>query len=115
MKGLNLLIGLMLVLSLTSCARQSETFYFGDYSEAEAFYNQGEYKKAIQKYQAYMDENSEGNLAVISQYYIAKSHAELGNLQEAKNRFQRIVDKYPDVVWANFSQTQLQELEAAAV
>ena len=107
---------LCLLLQATSCAfhHSSRNFYFGNYSEAEQFYNKGQYEKAIQKYQAYIDENTEGNLAVISQYYMAKSHAALGHKDEAKALYQQIAQKYPDLVWANFSKTQLKELEGAA-
>jgi len=96
----------------TSCAgrRGPEHFYFGNYSEAEEYYNKAEYQKAIEKYQAYIDENPEGNLAVISRYYIAKSHVALGNEAQAKEIYRSIKKEYPDLVWANFADTQLKEL-----
>ncbi len=100
-------------MSLTSgCIhiRNREAFYFGNYSEAEALFKKGEYDKAIQKYQAYIDENPEGNLAVISNYYIAKSHDALGHTDEAKQLYQQIVEKYPSLIWSNFSETRLKEL-----
>lgn len=101
---------------LVSCAgnKGPERFYFGNYSEAEEFYNKGQHEKAIEKYQAYIDENPEGNLAVISNYYMAKSHVALGNIDQAKAIYQAIVDQYPDLVWANFAKTQLKELEEPA-
>ncbi len=102
----------MLSLILASCARRQEAFYFGDYSQAEAFYNRGEYEQAILKYQAYKDQNPEGNLAVIASYYIAKSHAALGRSEEAKRIFRNIVEEKRDAVWTHFAQTQLKELEA---
>ena len=88
------------------------TFYFGNYSEAESLFNRGQYERAIQKYQAYIDENPEGNLAVISQYYIARSHLALSHRDEAKDIFQHLIQKYPDVVWARFSETQLKDMES---
>ena len=96
--------------ALVSCARSRESFYFGNYSEAEQLYNKGEYDKAIQKYQVYRDENPEGNLAVISLYYIGKSKAALGQIEEAKKIFEQIIKDHPDIVWANFSETQLKEM-----
>ena len=103
---------LMLTFSVfaASCARSPEHFYFGSYSEAEMFYKKGEYERAIQMYQAYIDENPEGNMAVIAKYYIAKSRLELGQTEEAKLLFEEVVRNYPDVVWANFSQTQLDQM-----
>lgn len=95
----------------TGCmARKSQNFYFGNYSEAERLYGKGQYEKAIEKYQAYRDENPEGNLAVIAQYYIAKSYQALGKADEAKKQYHDIIQSHPDLVWANFSKTQLHEL-----
>ncbi|HLD50628.1 MAG TPA: tetratricopeptide repeat protein [bacterium] len=103
---------LVLGIGFSSCAHKtSENFYFGNYSEAEALYNRGEYEKAIQRYQAYVDENPEGNLALISQYYIARSKMALGRIDEAKSLFQKIVTEHRDTVWANFSESQLKDLE----
>ena len=100
-------------LILASCAgtRGPERFYFGNYSEAEKCYNKGEYEKAIEKYQAYIDENPDGNLAIISQYYLGKSQAALGRTEEAKAIYEEIIVGHPDLVWAKFAETQLQELE----
>ena len=111
--GLRVLIPLILgCFVLAACGRSKgpEHFYFGHYSEAEKHYNKGEYEEAIGKYQAYIDENPEGNLAVISQYYIAKSHAALGHKDEARGIYQDITQQYPDLVWAKFAERQLNEL-----
>ncbi len=113
MKFRNIILLLICSAVIVSCARNKgpERFYFGNYSEAEKHFNKGEYKDAIVKYQAYLDENPEGNLAVISQYYIGKSHAALGNNDEAKAIYRQVINAHPDLVWAKFAQTQLQELE----
>jgi TolA-binding protein len=107
------LILCLLGFTVTSCARAKkgpEHFYFGSYSDAEKLYNEGLYEEAIAQYQAYIDENPEGNLAVISRYYIARSHAALGHTDQARKIFSSIVEQHPDLVWANFSKTQLEEL-----
>ncbi len=102
----------LIFLTLSACAtNHPENYYFGDYSDAERLYNRGRYEKAIQKYQAYIDENPEGNLAVISMYYTARSHAALGHWDQAKGIYEKIVHEHPDLVWANFSETQLKQLE----
>ena len=107
----------VMAFSAVSCSRWArknpDNFYFGAYSEAEALFNRKEYEKAIQKYQAYVDENPEGNLSVISQYYMAKSYAAIGKVDEARAIYQKIVQSHPNLVWANFSDTQLKELNSA--
>jgi TolA-binding protein len=114
---LPLLLIVVMAFSMASCARWArknpDNFYFGAYSEAEALFNRREYEKAIQKYQAYIDENPEGNLAVISQYYMAKSYAAIGKVDEAKSLYEKIVQNHSNLVWANFSETQLKELNNA--
>ena len=102
---------LLLLLVVASCAHNPERYYFGHYSEAERLYGKADYKKAIEKYKAYLNENPEGNLAVISEYYIGKSYAALGRVDDAKEAYNKIVEKHPDLVWANFAQNQLKELE----
>jgi TolA-binding protein len=103
-----------LALGTSSCAKTSKNFYFGSYSEAEKHYGKQEYEQAVTKYRAYLDENPQGNLAVIAQYYLGKSYAALGKTDEARMQFQKVANEHPDLVWANFSRTQLQELENAA-
>ena len=102
---------LVLGLIFSGCIQSRGAFYFGDYSEAESLFKHGQYERAIQKYQSYIDSNPEGNLAVISEYYIARSHAALGHVKEAKEIYKEISEKYPQAIWANFSQTQLKALE----
>lgn len=94
-----------------SCVRRSEKFYFGNYSEAERHYNQGEYEKAIEKYQAYVSESPEGDMALISRYYMAKSHAALGQTAEAREIYRKILKESPQSMWAQFAKTQITELE----
>lgn len=115
-RQLTLLLLIVITFSVMSCARRQgpDNFYFGAYSEAEALYNRKEYEKAIQKYQAYVDENPEGNLAVISRYYMGRSYAALGKTEQAKEIFEKIVAQHPNLVWANFADTQLKELQKSA-
>ncbi|MFZ5802747.1 MAG: tetratricopeptide repeat protein [Candidatus Omnitrophota bacterium] len=105
----------LLALMLAGCAtgKGPEHFYFGSYSEAEKLYNKGQYEPAIEEYQAYIEENPEGNLAVIAKFYIGKSHAALGHNEEAVSIFKDIVRKNPDLVWADFAKNQLAEIEKA--
>ena len=102
---------LFLLAVLIGCQNTSG-FHFGAYSEAERLYEKGEYKKAIAKYQDYLKENREGNMVVITYYYMAKSYQNLGLTQEASQLYEKIVKEYPDLIWAGFSKTQLKELHS---
>lgn len=108
MQKLKTILSLLLLGAfLTSCASHSSQYYFGTYSEAEKLYGQGQYEKAIGKYQAYLGENPQGNMAAIAEYYIAKSDVALGKSEEAKTGFQKVIDRYPKTSWAGFAQKQL--------
>ena len=87
---------------------------FGSYSNAEKFYAEGKYDKAIGSYQKYIDEQPDGNLAIISKYYIAKSHVALKHDADAKAGFESIIQKYPELIWAELSKEQLQLLNSTS-
>lgn len=112
MKRFSLL--LILLFCFSSChfkhKPNPERFDFGAYTEAGNFYKQGKYDKAIEKYQAYRDENPTGNMAVIADFYIAKSHAALGHKDQAKVLFEKISKEHADLPWANFSKRELEAL-----
>jgi tetratricopeptide (TPR) repeat protein len=103
-----LLIGLSLF-ALSAC-RSTPSFNFGAYSEAERLYEKKEYEKAIQKYQEYIRMNPEGNMTVISRYYMAKSHEGLGQTEQARALYEEILREHPDLIWADFSKARLEEL-----
>lgn len=105
---------LLTLLIITGCRSSSPTFNFGAYSEAERFYQKGEYQKAVNKYNEYIRENPEGNMAVIAQYYMGKSYDAIGDKEQAKQIYGKIVKEHPELVWAEFSKSRLQELQSAA-
>jgi len=106
-----LVFSLLIPLVLLAGCQRTPTFQFGAYSEAEQFYEKGKYEKAIAKYQEYLKENREGNMAAIACYYMAKSYQNLGLTEEARRLYKRIVKEYPGLIWADFSKTQLKELK----
>ncbi len=97
---------------LSGCLHMPTRHDFGSYSNAEKFYTEGKYDKAIDSYKKYIEEQPDGNLAIISQYYIAKSHVALNQKSEAKAEFEAIINKYPDLIWAELSKEQLKNLGA---
>ena len=96
------------------CLHMPARHDFGHYSDAEKFYADGKYEKAIDSYRKYINDQPEGNLAIIAKYYIAKSQTALKRNDEAKTGFQSIVQQYPDLIWAELSKEQLKNLEESA-
>lgn len=107
-------IGTLSCMMLASCAFRSPGHSFGPYSEAEAFYKNGNYPKAVEKYQEYLSANPQGNMAAIAEYYIAKSQAASGDTVKARESFERVAEKYPQTSWAAFAKEQLEILQGAA-
>ena len=101
-------------LLFASCASGPSKTSFGPYSEAEAFYKGGNYPKAIEKYQKYLAENPQGNLAAIAEYYVAKSYLASGNTGKARESFERVAKKFPGTSWAEFAKEQLEKLQGTA-
>ena len=97
-----------------SCAHGSSLHSFGPYSEAETFYKEGNYPKAIEKYQEYLTANPQGNLAAIAEYYIAKSYLVSGDKTRARKSFERVVKQYPKTSWADFALEQIDMLQGAS-
>lgn len=101
---------LFLSLLGVSACRKTAAFNFGPYSEAEHYYQKGDYQKAITKYGEYLRENRGGNLAAISYYYMAKSYENLGEREEARRIYRKIDKEYPHLIWADFARARLREL-----
>jgi len=109
-----LLIAFLGVFFLSGCLRSPARHQFGDYSNAEKYYAEGKYEKAIDSYEKYVERNDDGNLSIIARYYIAKSNVALQKPDEAKKHFNEIINQYPDVIWAELSKEQIKNLESAA-
>lgn len=107
-------VGVLLGVMFASCASHSRKHSYGPYSEAETFYNKGNYPKAIEKYQEYLAVNPQGTMAAIAEYYIAKSYVASGDTAKAREGFERVVTLYPQTSWADFSKEQLEMLQGAA-
>jgi len=97
---------------LASCASGPLRHSFGPYSEAETFFRKGNYPKAIEKYQEYLTVNPQGNLAATAEYYTAKSYVASGDKAKACEVFERVVAKYPQTSWAEFSKERLEMLRS---
>ena len=102
---------LLLTTAIAGC-QTTGSFNFGSYSQAEKLYAKGQYGKAIAKYEEYIRENPEGNMAVISRYYLAKSYENLGQIDKARETYEGILKEHKGLVWADFSKARIEELKA---
>jgi TolA-binding protein len=102
------LLGVM----LASCSSGPSKRAFGPYSEAETYYRQANYPKAIEKYQEYLISFPQGNLAATAEYYTGKSYLAAGDTVKARESFERVAKNFPKTSWAAFAEEQLEILSA---
>jgi TolA-binding protein len=100
-------VGALLVLLLASCSSGPSKHSYGPYSEADVFYRQGNYAKAIGKYQEYLTSNPQGNLAATAAYSVGKCYLATGDTAKARESFAEVTRKYPGTSWAAFAQDHL--------
>lgn len=65
------------------------------YESAYKNYVRGNYREAIEGFQAYQKAGEDGPLVDNALYWIGESYAALGQLQKAVNTFQELINKYP--------------------
>lgn len=65
------------------------------YESAYKSYVKGNYAEAIEGFQAYQKAAQDGPLIDNALYWIGESYAALGQVQNAVNTFQELVNKYP--------------------
>jgi TolA-binding protein len=115
MRKMGLFAGVALLgFVLASCSSGPSKRAFGPYSEAETFYRQANYPKAIEKYQEYLTSFPQGNLAATAEYYIGKSYLAAGDTVKARESFERVAAKFPKTSWGAFAKEQLEILDGTA-
>jgi tol-pal system protein YbgF len=65
------------------------------YESAYKHYVRGDYREAIEGFQAYQKATEDGPLVDNALYWIGESYAALGQLQKAVNTFQELINKHP--------------------
>ena len=112
--SVRLLPFLLLSVFAAGCvSRGVERFDFGAYSQGDKLFQKGKYAEAILKYQAYIEENPVGNMAVIARYSIGKSYLALSQGDQAKACFEQIAAEHKGLIWAELSDRQLQEMASS--
>jgi TolA-binding protein len=83
----------------------------GPFDEAESFFGAKEYKKAIVKFQNYIDKNPKGKNVAEATYKIGVCFAELGLKKDAKEFYKEVTDSYPSSSWAKKAKYRLSHLK----
>jgi TolA-binding protein len=79
--------------------------------EAEALLSAKDYKKAIVKYQNYIDKNPKGKALAEATYKIGLCFAELGLKKEAKEFYKDVIDNYASTSWAKKAKYRVSHLK----
>lgn len=102
---------LLVLVLLFGCANGG--VYISGYSEAQSFQSEGEYRSAIEQYEAYIQKHPDSPLLNPVLYEIGKCYEALGNKHQAVTYYQKIIEAAPDSEWADFSKDNLKRLEGA--
>lgn len=79
--------------------------------EAEGHFSSKDFKKAIVKFQNYIDKNPKGKAVAEATYKIGVCFAELGLKKDAKEFLKDVVDNYPSSAWAKKAKFRLSNLK----
>ncbi|MBO5302981.1 MAG: tetratricopeptide repeat protein [Lachnospiraceae bacterium] len=95
-------------------ARVNEKYIVTAYDEGYKAYSRGDYTTAVDRLKSVveMDETYEDGNAV---YYLAQSYRKAGNMQDAVNYYQKMVENYPGTERARTSQACLDEAAAQGI
>ena len=83
----------------------------GPLDDADALLANKEFKRAIVKYQAYIDHFPKGSKLAEANYKIGACFAEIGMKREAREFLKDLVTNYPESAWAKKAKFRLQHLK----
>lgn len=79
----------------------------GPFTEGRALVTEGLYEEAIPMLGTYLKKHSRGRYSSRAQFYIAKAHIGLGDLDRARLAFEATIDRYPATEEAQMSRYKL--------
>jgi len=95
------LLALGLVVA-TGC-KMTPTIQIPDYSEAKDLKKVGDYAGAIEKFNAYIQNNKDGILVPYAKFHIADCYREMGDVEKAKAAYNALIKEHADsepAAWA---------------
>lgn len=84
------------------------------YAAAEQYYKLGYYDAAAVYYNLTLDNHYDSSYSPMAQFYLADCYRRIGKMDEAKEAFAKMVEKYPQHGLTSRARERLQQITAAA-
>lgn len=81
-----------------------------EWEEIGKKYEAGEYQKALQEYQAFLDKYPYSRWGHMAKFFIGECQERLGQYDQARVAYREVMDKYPGSVWADLARDRMVQL-----
>lgn len=115
MKGIFVLLGSLFLILIVSCATTGISTglpTITEYDKASNLFKQGQYEKAKDAYQKFLNNHHESLLCPSAQYYLAKCYQRQGDSETALKNYQEVCNKYPDSHWADLASHDIERIKS---
>lgn len=115
MRGIFKLLSVSFLILMAGCATtgtRSRNPLIIEYDKASNLLKQGEYAKAKDAYQRFLNDHPESPLCPCAQYYLARCYEKEGGLEEALKNYQEVSNKYPRSSWANCASRDIERIKS---
>ena len=93
-----------------SGSRAKTTHADNAYGLAKKFYHRGQYDKAIEYFEKYIDENADNTMYEIALYYLSKSYKNTQDYSNALLNYQKLIDNKGDAFWIDLAKADMEEI-----
>lgn len=86
------------------------TCFDNAYGLAKQYYHRGQYNKAIENFEKFIEENDDSSIYEVALYYLAKSYK---NIQDNRNAFltyQKLISNKGDSFWVTLAREDMGEI-----
>lgn len=115
MRGVFGLLNLLFLVLIMGCATTGTHMglpTITEYDKATDLFKQGEYEKAKETYEKFLNDHPESLLCPSAQYYLAECYERQGDSETALKNYQEVCTKYSDSQWANFASQDIERIKA---
>ena len=97
---------------ITGCATGGQ--YIDDsYHQAKKAYETGKYEEAAKDFGQYITDNPDSSLNEINLYYLGNSYMKLGQLDKAKEAYQKLIGQFKSGFWVELAQKDMEKMAPA--